>query len=654
MEKFDHSSLQIVRICWYLLLAAVVFAYWPGLAGPFVLDDFGSVQALGSRGGIVDWETFKAFVFGGTSGPTGRPISLLTFLVDATDWPADAWPFKRTNLLIHCLCGVFLGLLIREILSVLKFDRKAARWLAIAAAGAWLLHPFLVSTTLYVVQRMAQLATLFMLVGLLVYIRGRILLPQNTRRAYLLMTAGIAVFGLLAILSKENGILLPLLVAVIELTVIASQRDRFGQLNQYWATLFLVLPAIVVFGYLGERLFRDDFFDIVPPRDFSMYERALTQPRILIDYLQHWFLPKLYTTGVFQDHFLKSTGLLSPLTTLLAIAAHLALLVAAIVQRRRWPVFALAVLFFYASHLLESTVINLELYFEHRNYLATGFLFLPLLIALHRRTSARTFALTCVLLLAVLGSFTRYSASVWSSFPSMVEASAYKAPTSARAQAQYSVLLFNAGRQEDAIAVLNQAIDTIPGPRPLLLVNRLVTLCMMDQLTSGDFDREIEQLSGLPYDPRMIKLYTRLAGEIANERCPPISIEQLNVLFKAMLYVPEDLAADSLEYSQVQYLIGFSYAQSGDSEAAVDAFRKSLKSRPGASHAMQMAAVLASADHSEEALQISDIAIATLQDANGPLLDVATVSESDIRIFQETVREEIRARQAPGTSSEAE
>ncbi len=38
--------------------------------------------------------------------------------------------------------------------------------------------------------------------------------------------------------------------------------------------------------------------------------------------------------------------------------------------RRRYPLFALAVLWYLAAHLIESTVVPLELYFEHRNYLA--------------------------------------------------------------------------------------------------------------------------------------------------------------------------------------------------------------------------------------------------------------------------------------------
>ena len=193
----------------------VVVAYWPGLSGPFVLDDFGNVAALGDRGGVVDWVTFKAFVFGGYSGPTGRPISLATFLIDANNWPADSWPFKRTNLVIHCLCGVFLGLLVQQVLQLLRFEKSDVRLLAIAAAGVWLLHPFLVSTTLYIVQRMAQLSTMFSLAGLALYVRARALVPSDARRAYLMMTVSIVLFGLLAILSKENGILLPLFAAVI-------------------------------------------------------------------------------------------------------------------------------------------------------------------------------------------------------------------------------------------------------------------------------------------------------------------------------------------------------------------------------------------------------------------------------------------------------
>ena len=39
---------------WSTLFLATIFAYYPGLNGPFLLDDFGSIAPLGNLGGITD------------------------------------------------------------------------------------------------------------------------------------------------------------------------------------------------------------------------------------------------------------------------------------------------------------------------------------------------------------------------------------------------------------------------------------------------------------------------------------------------------------------------------------------------------------------------------------------------------------------------
>ncbi|MDH4056967.1 MAG: hypothetical protein OEV58_16530, partial [Gammaproteobacteria bacterium] len=164
-DEKNHQTLWLTG-GWALLFVATIVAYWPGLSGPFLLDDFGSIAALGKHGGVVDWQSFKAFVLGGNSGPTGRPISLASFLIDANNWPTDAAPFKRTNLIIHLVIGGLLGILTKQILCLLQFESREARILALISAAFWMLHPFLVSTTLYAVQRMAQLSTLFIFAGL--------------------------------------------------------------------------------------------------------------------------------------------------------------------------------------------------------------------------------------------------------------------------------------------------------------------------------------------------------------------------------------------------------------------------------------------------------------------------------------------------------
>ncbi len=642
------SRKTLLAAAWAIVFVCAVIAYLPGLEGPFLLDDLGSIKPLGDHGGVVDWESFKVFVFGGHAGPTGRPLSLLTFLVDANNWPADSLPFKRTNLIIHLINGVLLGILVSLILKCVQARGRGNQLITLVVTAIWLLHPFLVSTTLYIVQRMAQLSTLFMFAGLAAWLHARMLMTtdadhRQTRRAYLVMTGAVGLFTLLAMISKENGILLPVLILAAELTIVASQQERLTTLNRYWVVIFLVLPLVVITLYLGERITRDNFFEIVPPRDFSIYERFLTQGRILVDYMQHWFLPKLYKTGVFQDHFIKSTSWFQPVSTIVAWLFHIGLIVFAFMKRRTLPLSSLAILFFYANHLLESTVINLELYFEHRNYISAALLFLPLVEFAHRKLDLRMFLIASIAAVVLVGSFTRYSATVWRSLPSMIESSALKAPTSARAQGQWAKLLFVAGRKDEALAVIERAIDTIPADDPLLLTSKLYFQCNMNKLSPDEFSQTGARVSATPFDSRALQAYNVFAQEVVTGKCPAIGAGMVERVFLDMLDVPANNDPTSLAYSHVQYLIGYTRVYDQRPQEALEVFQKSLDARPGASHAMAMAALLASNNFGEQALVLAERALGQLQKDRADPTKVVKVRESDILAFQERVRHDLAA-----------
>ncbi len=536
-----------------------------------------------------------------------------------------------------------MGILTKQILCLLQFESREARILALISAACWMLHPFLVSTTLYAVQRMAQLSTLFVFAGLIVYVHGRSFLLTNKRRAYLQMSVSIPIFTLLALLSKENGILLPVLIGVIEITVIASQRGRLGVISPYWNGLFIGLPTLVIAAYLGKQFFRPDFFDVIAPREFSLYERLLTQSRILVDYLQNWFIPKLYTTGVYQDHFVKSIGILAPLSTLVTFLFHIVAIGFAVRYRRRWPLFALAILFFYGGHLLESTVLNLELYFEHRNYLSACFLFLPLIVFLRQHTLNRFFAGIVFGFLLMLAGFTHYSATVWESESSIVEASARKAPTSARAQAEYSNILFNANLHEEALEVIERAIRNRSDSDTLLQLNRLIILCNMKRLRLDEMQKAIEVVSTIPFDPRLLKAYNEFARAVKEDRCPAVSIEALEPMFSKMLDIPGNADPTSLAYSHIQYLIGYVAVFSGQPQQALLAFEKSLGARAGASHAMAMAALMASSSFYEEALRLSSLALTYLANEEESVLIGTRANKSDIMEFRVTVQADLES-----------
>ena len=615
-----------------------IVAYFPGLNGPFLFDDFGSLAELGDLGGVRDWVTFKAFVFGGDAGPTGRPLALLTFLIDGNSWPTDPWPFKRTNLVIHILFALTASTLTFKLLVITGFDSNRARWLAVASGAAWLLHPFLVSTTLYVVQRMAQLSGLFILLGLLGYLIGRISLERSRPTGHLIMTASVVLFTVLAALCKENGVLLPVLALVMEVTVLSVSPSLKQRPNGIWFAAFVGLPSAIVLAYLISFGLGDAWLRQNPDRGVSVYERLLTEMRIIVDYLRHWFAPTLYTSGVFQDHHVPSRGLLDPLTTLLSLFAHIAILFAAVRVRRPQPLIAFSILFFYAAHLLESTFINLELYFEHRNYLPAVFLPLIIFLAIDRIRSQRVAVVVTLALLGVLGLFTRYSASVWSDYSTIVAVAAQKAPTSARAHQQYSQLLFNAGDAGTAVKVADAAIARMPNNESLQLY-RVILGCSVGHEVSTEFQQFSRGASERRFDVRLYDFYENLTSLVAAGECASISMVDLRNLYSTMLRKKENANPRFVGFHQLAYLLGLTELNLGRVVIADRLFRQALASRPTVGRAMLMAASAASSEHYYTAKVFSDIAAAMLRNQQNTAVNVSGVTGDDIQHFRDNLEQ---------------
>src|SRR5882724_7676272 len=103
LKFFSMSSLE-KKILAVAPLALMVFAYWalaPGLSGGFLFDDYVNLPALGAYGPVDNLRTFALYLTSGHGDPTGRPLAMLSFLLEANDWPAIAAPFLYTNVLLH-------------------------------------------------------------------------------------------------------------------------------------------------------------------------------------------------------------------------------------------------------------------------------------------------------------------------------------------------------------------------------------------------------------------------------------------------------------------------------------------------------------------------------------------------------------------------
>lgn len=420
------------RLSWLLLclgLALAAVAYWPGLYGGYVLDDFANVvdnRAL-APGKVGD--DFWAGVWSSDAGPTGRPLAMASFAVQSALTGLNPFWLKLGNLGVHLLNGLLVFLLLRLLLRRL-LPTEASRkpildpdaWAAIVAA-LWLLDPIQLTSVLYVVQRMTSLSATFVLMGLIAYVTGRVRLVEGRAGGWWLLGAGLVGGTGLAVLAKESGVLLPLYALVIEWVVFRfATRGQRLDLRLVAVFLFvLVLPGILGLLRLLPGMLSGAAYS---GRGFDLGERLWTEGRILVTYLRDILLPVPNNLTLYHDDIRVSTGWWQPWTTGAGWAFLAGLLVLGLAMRRRLPLLSLGVLWFFAGHALTASVIPLELAYEHRNYLPALGVFLAVAGLLSRLSSVigdrrnpvwRTVVLTALIgVLGVYATFLAIRAQIWS------------------------------------------------------------------------------------------------------------------------------------------------------------------------------------------------------------------------------------------------
>lgn len=575
-----------------LLLALVASVYWPGLSGDFLFDDYPNLSDLGVQGEVSSWEALRFYVMSGWSGPTGRPLSLLSFLLDDNTWPSVAWGFKLTNLKLHLITGLLLCWVCILLLRARGLSEREAVWAALLCASIWLLHPFMVSTTLYVVQRMALLSTLFILAATAIYLYGRQLLsaPETLRRGYFIMAGAVGGGTLLSLLSKENGALLPLLLLVVEHSAL---RRSVVRPSKSWMLLFLGIPSLAVVGYLLSLV--DFSANPWPTRNFNQVERLLTEARVIWDYLFRLFIPAIEGRGLFQDGFEVSRGVLQPWTTLPAILGVLGLLFFGCYAARQGKLLGLAILYFFAAHLIESTVVGLELYFEHRNYLASVFLFLPLSLCLVRLFDRMGgVSLICSgLILVVLAYMTWMRASLWGDGERLELHWAVASPQSARAQNTIATYLLNAGRYDEAIAHIAEASERLP-QSSLLSIRLLLMKVEADRAVADDFSRTGELLARQPFDAQTVSglrlLVERLVANPAQRKYAVHALHLVDMVEANSPYTEFPLFRRIIPYLKAQL-----YLAQGDWTRSCNYYRAAMKLYADPEASMMMVAEVAEA-----------------------------------------------------------
>ena len=467
-HRIDRGSVKRQYFHFFLLLVAIAVCYANTLKAEWHLDD---MQNIVNNQYIKIDSLAPAELKNVFQSPLARPVASLTFALNYYFSGLAPAGYHLFNIGIHFLCAIFSYLVFVETLAIHaeNFDSGAPRTyrhrdIALLGAVLWAVHPMQAQAVTYIVQRMASMGAMWYMIAFYCYLRFR-RSPAGYGRISL------AALGFLAwiagVLTKQNIIVLPL--AIIAFEWIFSKLSLQGHKKTIFFLLggcmLLATVFIIIFDIHVQQLFSYD------RRPFTMGQRLITQPIILSRYLLLLFYPgSAFLT--FDSGIKASQGLLDPPVTLPALLLIILLAISAFALSRRLPVISFAILFFFINHLVESTIIPLELYFEHRNYLASIFIYFALAFYLVRglaylrnrgkKGMQGLLVMMMILFIAIEGRSTYLRNSVWQSDLTLWQDEVKKNPDKARPHNNLGLQYWEKGHVEEAIAEFETALRLEP------------------------------------------------------------------------------------------------------------------------------------------------------------------------------------------------
>jgi tetratricopeptide (TPR) repeat protein len=391
------------------LIFLAILSYANSLNAPFYFDDRENITQ--NKAIQLEKITLTGLYNAAFNSPIAtRPVANISFAFNYFFHGLWAGGFRITNIVIHILNGILVFYLFRYTLNspACRGSCPGPDLTAFCAAAIWVVHPLATQSVTYIVQRMNSLCVLFLLGAFLLFIKC-VLAPSGWRKCAL-AAASLALW-LLAMGSKEIAVTFPLCGLLYywyfhaDLSLDWLKKNKLSISIALGTALLLILMysqgdplRFILQGYNG--------------RSFSLTERLLTESRVVLYYLGliAWPIP----ARLHLDYdFPLSLGLLSPPTTLVAICCLIFLLGIAILTARNYRIFSFAMLWFLVNLVLESSLIPLEIAYEHRTYLPMLYLCLVPAVYVSRTQGARRTGAIFLIPIAVLSYLTFQRNNVW-------------------------------------------------------------------------------------------------------------------------------------------------------------------------------------------------------------------------------------------------
>jgi tetratricopeptide (TPR) repeat protein len=557
-----------------LLFILVVLSYSNTFDSSWHLDDYQSILnnrflhikeiSIKSLSDVISHKDYGNFT---------RPLSKLTFAINWYLGKDNAKGYHVVNTGIHVFSAFFLFLTILMLFKTPnlknRFSEENGYFISMLSAALWAVNPVQTQSVTYIVQRMSSMAAMFYIIGIFLYIKGR--LSDSAYKKFILYFC-IFLTYILALGTKENTITLPLSLVLVEIIFFQDLgRAEIRRKNFYIAAgLAVIITLAGFFLFIGTDTF--NIFQGYENRNFTPGERLLTEARVLVYYLSLIFYPAPTRLSIEHDIDV-SASFFYPWTTMPSIIIIVILIGLGIWQARKRPLLSFAILFFFLNHVIESSIIGLELIFEHRNYLPSFFLFVPVSTGLkwlidryHDRKGMFYLIFAFVILLITgYGISTHIRNIKWASEISLTMDAVRKAPESARSLNNLAKAYYEGtGQYDKAIELYHKALY-------LKTHNRYYKAFILNNIAGVYYHLGEHRRAGEFWE-KAIRIYP--AYDFAKYGLAMVSVKADN--WDRGLHYLDDIIPENRENSDVLNLKGIMLFYQGRYEDALSCFRKGM------------------------------------------------------------------------------
>ncbi len=464
-----HSNKLNIKhsIIWFagvILVFSLIgyFSYSNTLESPMVLDDIGRIVKNPDVRitELTADNLIRAAI--GEKSTEARPVGNISFALNYYFHHYQLWGYHVVNIIIHILTGIVLYVFIKITISLPSANIEDHTIYSIAFFGAllWLVHPLQTQSVTYIVQRLNSLATLFYVLSFWLYVKGRL---AETKKGKLFWFTCAGLSWILSLGCKQNTAILPFLIFLYEWYFLQDRNLDWLKRSLKYVLVVLVLFGILSFIYLGtDPVEKLSSIGDYSKGEFTILQRVLTQPRVVIYYLSLIFFP--YPSRLNLDYdFPLSYSLVDPVTTLISLSLIIGLLILSVYLSRKERLISFCILWFFGNLVIESSVIPLAIIFEHRNYLPSMLVCLiPVLIA-YRYIKWEWIRVGILGVFVIMLSFWTYQRNqVWENGITLWSDVVKKSPNKARPHFNLGAEYSHLDKIDEAIPYYQKAIEINP------------------------------------------------------------------------------------------------------------------------------------------------------------------------------------------------